>query len=690
MDDTATSVSKGVFVFNNKKLSKYKNAKSKETRSVFANSLWYKSYTAMWNTVEQKIEVFHLDLNENMFTNLLSNLVISVKSSCGNSVTEIPTKALLTGINMPDHIALFSTLHKELKKHVTPHVAILDDENCSNLKRLVESTVHQFVTKTEISFSGENDAENDVNEIKSTIKKSQCTMSFLEAWYNSECATTYSHSKRKSQNTSKYLVVVIPDFESLNEKNLQDFILIISSYLNKLPFVLIFGIATSTNAIHKVLPYRVSCKLNIQVFNSQRSTLYLNNIIENVLLSDECPFHVGNQVFNCFIDIFLYYDLSVKRFVQNFKFAMLEHFCSSSIMALCTYSGRCKDVIKLLTPEEIDTIKQLPSVSILKGSDFSKTLTEDIPKFFLYLNAFHLFLKCLHALVHDLPNAPLGNQVRDLYQLAISKNITASNEYTEALKLLSFRSKEEFTQKVITISNILEEHIANSKYNKKLVATIFDKLQNHLEKIETATTEVIEENKVDSERTKKMLSTPMDRRQLRKKLIELSITSKETNKYEIERQSLIDFLHNIFIQHLKEPKMTPFYEIFFFDDLSVKQLILGSHRSAIHSALNDPHCYLKCKCCKLPNKTTIASTLPDISILYKLHLEYGKLINLHDWLQSFLVILDPQSQEDEGDIKVTPELHARFTQAVADLEFLGFIKSYKTKANHVTRLTWGG
>lgn len=111
--------------------------------------------------------------------------------------------------------------------------------------------------------------------------------------------------------------------------------------------------------------------------------------------------------------------------------------------------------------------------------------------------------------------------------------------------------------------------------------------------------------------------------------------------------------------------------------------------------------------------------MPDISILYKLHLEYGKLINLYDWLQSFLSIVDPDdSNEEEGKRVVKPELQypflvtshliysiktivpryefslnisrARFTQGVADLEYLGFIKSSKRKTDFVVRLTWGG
>lgn len=103
--------------------------------------------------------------------------------------------------------------------------------------------------------------------------------------------------------------------------------------------------------------------------------------------------------------------------------------------------------------------------------------------------------------------------------------------------------------------------------------------------------------------------------------------------------------------------------------------------------------------------------MPDICIVYKLHLEAGKMINLYDWLQAYLSIVDPAEVEDEEKRVVSPELQypfsafhykfyvcfaltlfkrARFTQAIAELEFLGFIKSSKRKTDHVNRLTWGG
>lgn len=86
-----------------------------------------------------------------MFSLILSNLISFVKNSYHNIVNEIPTAALLTGINMPDHSIQFETLAREIKDKVSPHVTCLYSEDCQNLKQLIENMVDSFVNVSEDS-----------------------------------------------------------------------------------------------------------------------------------------------------------------------------------------------------------------------------------------------------------------------------------------------------------------------------------------------------------------------------------------------------------------------------------------------------------------------------------------------------------------------------------------------------------
>ena len=50
---------------------------------------------------------------------------------------------------------------------------------------------------------------------------------------------------------------------------------------------------------------------------------------------------------------------------------------------------------------------------------------------------------------------------------------------------------------------------------------------------------------------------------------------------------------------------------------------------------------------------TLSAALPDLSLCYKLHLECGRFINLYDWLQAFIAIVQPDknSTDDSNVVK---------------------------------------
>lgn len=44
--------------------------------------------------------------------------------------------------------------------------------------------------------------------------------------------------------------------------------------------------------------------------------------------------------------------------------------------------------------------------------------------------------------------------------------------------------------------------------------------------------------------------------------------------------------------------------------------------------------------------SNLSPHMPDVCIAYQLHLECGRLINLFDWLCSFVAVVDPQAAEN--------------------------------------------
>lgn len=87
--------------------------------------------------------------------------------------------------------------------------------------------------------------------------------------------------------------------------------------------------------------------------------------------------------------------------------------------------------------------------------------------------------------------------------------------------------------------------------------------------------------------------------------MDLAKQSKKQNKYEKIREKFLNEFTNILSGFLQEPNARVFHEIFFFNSISsVKEHIVGSHRAAIHTALNNPHFYLQVREMDLPADLT--------------------------------------------------------------------------------------
>lgn len=297
-------------------------------------------------------------------------------------------------------------------------------------------------------------------------------------------------------------------------------------------------------------------------------------------------------------------------------------------------------------------------------------------------------------LIEDLPRNNLGKLHRELYPLCATSDVTKMEEYQECLKLLRFSSKEKFLAKLTKISEILQSYDADD-------SIVYPMLRKHLKKINERVDEFRESIAAAGMTPVKANESPpakvvevnrkgyMGRQEMLEQLKESAKNNPTRVVIEYERQlcNCIDFLNSTFETYLCPfNKAPPLSELLIFSDCSaVRRHIVGTPRASIHSALSNPQQYLQCKCCVMKEDERILSTLPDLSVAYKLHLECNKFINLYDWLQAFAMVIE--NNEEDND-EISPEIQAKFTRATAELQFLGLIKQSKHKTDHVMRLTW--
>ena len=613
---------------------------------------------------------------------------------------------------------MFDHLIEKLSS-ITSHVAVLGSG--LNIKSLIQQIVLELT-----------DDEGD--DKAAAIKKTDANLSALEKWYSNKYPP--GHVEKQPP-----LVVILQDFESSAGAALTDLILLLKRY-SSLPFVLIFGVATTITTVHRTLPHSATAKLTINTFGSPPAAKLLDQVIESVIIDSNNPFKLSHKVFQFLIENFLFHDFAVEHFLQGYKFIIGEHIYRTPATFLCTDLKTAQSKLKNLNENELDSIRRLPSFKALveksEGDEGVKLLVDKeacvkkvsqlLEDFHANLSLFTVMVKCLHFLVCDLPRKPLGKVLRDVYEYAMKGNLASSQPYKEAwqfLKLVSrFDLQEKTRQAVVELKKIKDKRLETLVNNLEesltkltnldeedtscvsspavmslsaAMSTTGDKSSSSLPILPSSipslpssafTTPLTSaSNSPQSAKT----APKLDRFKLKEALLQ---SMKEKNKatparpFDIIRNEILNAFNAAFTEHLTPPSEMTLHEIFLFSAPgAVRRHLVGAPRAALHTALTDPWEYLDHKDLKIQDIGEISPAFPDICIGYKLHLECQKLINLYDWLMCWNTI--STGGEEAQDVPDQVQ-QAKFAKVVQELQHLGFIKTSTRKTDHVARLTFGG
>ncbi|EDV95488.1 origin recognition complex subunit 3 [Drosophila grimshawi] len=720
--DPTISVSKGCFVYKNgatrankKEPSKRKRSGPAATSSLLGKEIttqpFYAAYSDCWKQLHEHIQQLQMTSNARTLEQLVE--FVGIEGHCRLDEV-LPTAALLTGINQPDHLKQFETLTQRLHLQRVGRVSVLQSRDCATLKAAIESMVYSLMYDLSAMPEMDEEEADEGERDRKRLRRTQCTLKQLHAWYSNNFG---------GAGKQRALVIVLPDFECFNANVLQDFILILSAQCERLPFVLILGVATAMTTVHSTLPYHVSSKIKLRVFQTQAAPTGLNEVLDKVLLSPKYAFHLSGKAFKFLTHIFLYYDFSIQGFIQGFKYCLMEHYFAGNAFALCTGYSQALGRIKQLSHEDMETIRRLPSfrpyveqindckriIAVLTDDEYlKKKLPQLLRDCLLHFMLFRCSLEFFTELVGDLPRCPLGKLHRELYVNCLNKPISQQAEYKECWQILSFMSKEAFVAKlskcISCTEHFLSEQIAPLELGDACAEVMRAELQTLktlLNDVELATLEqqphVNSESHLSSDaRALTDLTQVASRQELKAQLLQRSKQDKQQSTSEYARaltKILAHIEEQLVLKHLRPLQQAPpLHELYVFTDIAtVRRNIIGAPRAALHTALNNPHFYMQCKCCELQDQTQLVGTMPDLSVVYKLHLECGRMINLFDWLQAFRSVLRSADEQENAEVSqehIDPQIQARFTRAVAELQFLGYIKMSKRKTDHATRLTW--
>jgi len=558
----------------------------------------------------------------------------------------LPVACLNTGINLPDHDTTFSLLSHRIKdSQVTPHIIRLSALNATTVK-------HAFCAIADQLGMGDRSDVSIWN-----IEKFIALTEFAEL--------------------TRPIVIIFEDSEAFNPSVFSQLLEMFSAAQSSLKIIIILGIATDSSMINDVLPYEALSLLDMKHFACLSAPKYLQEFLNIQLMTPRADFQLSSHSFEFLLIQFLNYDFSVSNFAAGVLFAAMEHYREQPLSFLCTDKATGLDRIKSMGEDELKDLNQLPSMKDNDSASDRRHLMELYENHFEEEEIVHMFLRAFNTSQRHLIEHPFGKRPRTNYILSLENKLVDTGEYRKYITYLSLLDDDKFAAVVADYKRAfdIKPEFRFTQYLEEVTCRLMtDDLSELVD-----TGENNGEDKDDD--TKKAKNAYELQKQLRSKA---SSRSRPKTKYQHLRAQFCDFLTTVCQDYFYAGRMKkPLAELFHYSNRKkLKDMFNPSLTRTLQRAMTAPAHYLNDEKMKVEGDS-IHADLPDISIAYKLFTQSGNMINLADWMDSFMAI----KEDDEKKTK-SIELEARFMQCANDLQFIGLLKPTQRKTDHVQKCTW--
>ncbi|RIB01724.1 origin recognition complex subunit 3 N-terminus-domain-containing protein [Gigaspora rosea] len=630
----------------------------------------YDDYIKAIQYLEKKIENFLLTVNESAISDLC-NFVKNTYNKGENSILNppnrfyaLPTALVFTGIDKEENTRFFKCVSQKLQQNNFNHIVFLNSMDCTDMKRIEKQHFKHILG------------------LKSLSK----------------------------------LIIIIQDFECFIPEVLENFIYLCSHYQDRIPIVLMLGITTCIRGIdplHENYSYSVVRLLKPEAFYLQTQKARCDDLVSQCLIEDAKCMKVGEKTYEFLLDMFIGKKFSLSLFVSSLKYALMHYFYINPLSILTTIEPEAiHSRLDLLNENHVEMIRMQISFreyvesKLHQPAEARQLLCDDyyvkslLPTFCQNMAIYHQrfaialeFIIFLQEFLQECLNYDVKKlkSKYELYSIALKKPGLGENEYIQILldDLIKIDPKK--------IGELLQIFVS-------ILKTMLDNVENIKQEYEDFYQFLVRSKEIENDLTRPSASTRSAATKIKNK--ESTILQKIEKIGDDYKQLVIDvvnYLEVFFDENLRHYSTNTLFELFYYqEDISILECaFVPKIRSAIHAALGLSTEYINCNCCMVESddesnekddndwdsREQILSTHNDTSILYKLHLQCGKLINVRDWLDSFENVISKENLENR---KLNEkEIVARFIKGFEELKLIGIIGSSSRKTDHFKRLSWG-
>jgi origin recognition complex subunit 3 len=605
-------------------------------------------------------------------TQTLDEVTSYLDETAQNTTTSrIPTGIILSAPGSASLSSLSQRVASSVKTQKRRLYVSLESSSAPHLKAVLKVLIQKATASTT--------EEDEDEELATTSRKGPRLLNY-------DLQILHEHVRDRK---IEQVVVAFPDTEALGSHLLSELIELMSSWLDRIPFVCLFNVATSVEFLQQRLSRSAVRCLDGRLFDAAPSSAEAQLVFESITHPETCLW-VGPALLGTALERQSDYIQSIDELVDVVEYAYMSCYYANALSiflqpdvklntvpndhfeALRTLRSFRKLVESLLAEKDTAKVHKLLQSNAELLSEAKQQMAAGKES----LTELTTTLDVLRAIQEHLPNTPTTPK-SSLYIQAMSCKLRGSamirtlllsvrkaqSDMASALmeSVCAQSIPEDVRVEIITLRDQLAELVAGSSSKGQPLRSEDDIGSS------TVRTTVVAQ-KVHLSKQKSQLS-------------------KQDAAYTEILRNFSDLLETYFNNTLINPNDLPFHEVFIYDLKSPhREVFTPRPRHAVERALSSPHDYLDCDCCA-PDKAegeeaTLSSTQPATAVLYQLYLESGSLINASDLWQAFQAVMG--GEKEEGD------LMALFQRELAELRYLGLVKSTRKRADHVAKVAWRG
>ncbi|POS83507.1 hypothetical protein EPUL_003534, partial [Erysiphe pulchra] len=564
-----------------------------------------------------------------------------------SDINKIPTGFIITGPNISSQEHLFRQISCRLNKDLCGPVVVLRSADVSSLKSVLKQLIRDVLRQANDTYdkftsleyeNGRKLLNYDLKIIHNFAKRHQDLVFTLvfqdsEAYDASLIAETIILLRYLFQGCSYLLPNLLTKY---------------SSWRDRIPFKLIFGIATSVDLFDERIPRAASRCISGHQFEAEQTSSLLQRIFSRVIAGADIPLRLGTGLINALMEQQKDHAQNIQAFITALK---QEHFLA--IRMLSSFRSKIETNCKLGSSKEL-----LQHSKLLLIND--KTLLGEVEKAIKSKNNTRIRLL---RLIHILNKVSLkAHSIIDFYLVAQNDCIGNSIYVLDILDSLKRMTPLNLVNLIGTIIQSIhhgapEMDLPGWALEDEELLSKLSYIQSQISILDQKCSKINKELKSSYAIHNKSIRTTVVAQR-----VQLSYENLTLSREDKEFTSLVDRLSKLLGAYFSavDSQNEFLSEVWTFDSLQrYSEIFNPQPRAAIERALSTPSDYLN-SCASNRNKP------PATSIMYKLYLESGSLINVFDLWKSFASVYNVSTDEtvDERDILVY------FYQGLADLKML--------------------